>query len=109
MTVASFIAAQRTEHGVPHAKCCRWLGVSQSWFYKWNQRPATAGQLRRAELDAAVKASFDDSGGIPHTYGSPRVFEGLVAAGWRYRRRPWPPQWPVRVWWVGLRKANVVA
>ena len=41
MSVASFIAAQRTEHGVSHAKCCRWLGVSESWFYKWHDRPPT--------------------------------------------------------------------
>ncbi|MCA9764559.1 MAG: IS3 family transposase [Gemmatimonadetes bacterium] len=83
MTVASFIASQRTEHGVAHAKCCRWLGVSESWFYKWNGRPPTTRQQRRAELDRAVKASFDDSGGTPHTYGSPRVFEDLVDAGWK--------------------------
>ena len=82
MTVASFIAAQRTDHRVPHAKCCRWLGVSQSWFYKWRERPPTPRQQRRVELDSAVKASFDDSGGTPHTYGSPRVFEDLVEAGW---------------------------
>ena len=78
-----FIAAQRTEHRVPHAKCCRWLGVSESWFYKWHDREPTARQQRRAELDAAVKASFDDSGGTPGTYGSPRVWEDLVEAGWR--------------------------
>ena len=30
MTVASFIASQRTEYRVPHAKCCRWLEVSES-------------------------------------------------------------------------------
>jgi len=83
MTVASFIAAQRTDHGVPHAKCCRWLGVSQSWFYKWRERPPTPRRQRRAELDAAVKASFDDSGGTPGTYGSPRVFEDLIEAGWK--------------------------
>ena len=82
MTVASFIAAQRAEHRVPHAKCCRWLGVSESWFYKWNERQPTARQRRRAELDAAVKASFDVSGGTPGTYGSPRVWEDLVADGW---------------------------
>ena len=29
MSVASFIASQRTDHGVPHAMCCRWLGVSR--------------------------------------------------------------------------------
>lgn len=83
MSVARFIAAQRTEHRVPHAKCCRWLGVSESWFYKWHDREPTVSQQRRAELDAAVKASFDDSGGTPGTYGSPRVWEDLVEAGWK--------------------------
>src|SRR5680860_1295267 len=82
MTVASFIASQRTEHGVPHALSCRALEVSESWFYKWKDRPTTAREQRRALLDAAVKASFDDSGGTPGTYGSPRVWEDLRAAGW---------------------------
>jgi transposase InsO family protein len=57
--------------------------VSESWFYKWRDRPPTARQARRATLDEAVKASFDESGGNPGTYGSPRVFEDLVDAGWR--------------------------
>jgi transposase InsO family protein len=57
--------------------------VSQSWFYKWRDRPATPRQQRRAELDAAVKASFEDSGGTPGTYGSPRVFADLIEAGWK--------------------------
>jgi len=83
MSVASFIASRRTDHRVPHAKCCRWLGVSVSWFYKWLDREPTARQQRRVALDAAVKASFDDSGGTPGTYGSPRVFEDLVAPGWK--------------------------
>src|SRR4051812_25027710 len=83
MTVASFIASQRTDHEVPHALCCRWLGLSESWFYKWHDRPPTGRQQRRAALDAAVKASFDDSGGTPGTYGSPRVWADLVAAGWK--------------------------
>ena len=83
MSVASFIASQRTEHRVPHATCCRWLGVSESWFYKWHDREPTARQQRRAALDAAVKASFEDSGGTPGTYGSPRVHADLAAAGWR--------------------------
>jgi transposase InsO family protein len=83
MSVASFIASQRTEHRVPHAKCCRWLGVSVSWFYKWHDREPTAREKRRAALDEAVKASFDDSGGTPGTYGSPRVWEDLAEAGWK--------------------------
>jgi len=83
MSVASFIAAQRTDHRVPHAKCCRWLGVSESWFYKWWNRPPTPRQVRRRRLDAAVKASFDVSGGVPETYGSPRIWEDLVEADWK--------------------------
>jgi putative transposase len=83
VSVASFIASQRTDHGVPHAKCCRWLEVSESWFYKWRDRPPTGREQRRAELDAAVKESFDVSGGVPQTYGSPRVFEDLVEDGWK--------------------------
>jgi len=49
---------------------CRLLGVSESWFYKWRSRAPTAGELRRRDLDAAVKECFEASGGA---YGSPRV------------------------------------
>lgn len=82
MTVASFIAAQRTDHGVPQAAACRALEVPQSTFYKWRDRPPTPRQVRRAGLDQAVKESFDDSGGTPGTYGSPRVWEDLIEDGW---------------------------
>jgi putative transposase len=82
MTVASFIAAQRAEHKIPHAVSCRALEMPESTFYQWRDRPPTPRQERRARLDAAVKKSFDDSGGIPGTYGSPRVFEDLVEDGW---------------------------
>jgi len=82
MTVASFIASQRTSHGVPHALACRALDVPSSTFYKWRDRPPTPRQQRRARLDEAVKRSFDESGGTPGTYGSPRVWEDLVEAGW---------------------------
>ncbi len=60
---AEFIAAQRTDHSVPHAVACRALGVPSSTFYKWRGRPPTPAQRRRAEVDAAVKACFDVSGG----------------------------------------------
>ena len=87
MTVASFIASQRTDHRVPHAVSCRALEVPESTFYEWHHRPPTRREQRRGELDAAVRASFDDSGGNPETYGSPRVWEDLVEAGWRVSKK----------------------
>ena len=61
MSVARFIADQRTMHRVPHAVTCAILGVSESWFYKWVHREPTRPQVRRGELDAAVKALFEAS------------------------------------------------
>jgi putative transposase len=84
LSVAGFIASQRTDHGVPHALACRALGVAESWFYKWRDRPPTARERRRVDLDAKVKASFDDSGG---TYGSPRVLDDLREAGERVSKK----------------------
>jgi len=78
--VAAFIRFQRTEHGVPHAVTCRTLGVSESWYYKWRERQPTVRQQRQAELDEAIQAVFDASGG---TYGSPRVTLDLRAGGWQ--------------------------
>nr|WP_307817062.1 IS3 family transposase [Micromonospora fiedleri] len=80
MSVAGFIASQRTEHSVPHAIACRALGVSESWFYKWRDRPPTPRDDRRARLAAAVQKVFDDSGG---TYGSPRIGIELRESGWQ--------------------------
>jgi putative transposase len=82
MSVASFVASQRAEFGIPHAKCCRFLGLSESWFYKWRDRPPTKRQRRRELLDAEVQAIFEDSGGTPRTYGSPRIYAELQENGW---------------------------
>lgn len=79
MSVARFIADQRTMFGVPHAFCCRILGLSESWFYKWINREPTDRGRRRAELDAEVQVLFEASG---RTYGSPRIYKDLVEAGW---------------------------
>ena len=68
--LAGFIAAQRTEHGVPHSVSCRALDVAPSTFYKHLDRPLTQMQVRRRAADAEVKKAFDKSNG---TYGSPRV------------------------------------
>src|ERR671910_857110 len=78
MTVASFIASQRTEHGVSHALSCRALEVPESTFYKWHNRPPTPRHQRRAELDAAGKVSFQDPGGAPGTHRSPRGWGDLT-------------------------------
>ena len=84
MSVAAFIADQKTGHDVPHAVACRALGVSQSWFCKWKRRigvqAPTGRQRRRAELDTAIRRSFEASGG---TYGSPRITDDLREEGWR--------------------------
>jgi transposase InsO family protein len=80
VSVAGFIASQRTEHNVPHAVACRALGVSESWFYKWRDRPPTPREDRRARLAAAIGKVFDDSGG---TYGSPRIGIELRGQGWQ--------------------------
>ena len=80
MTVASFIASQRAVHDVPHVVSCRALDVSESWFYKWKDRPPTKRALRRHELDEAVKEFFDASGG---RYGSPKIHEDLIEDGWK--------------------------
>jgi putative transposase len=81
VSLAAFIADQRTSHQVPHAVACRALAVSESWFYKWHHRsrqPAPS-ELRRAELDAAVAEVFAAAHGL---HGSPRVLIDLRADGW---------------------------
>ena len=81
MSLAAFIADQRTSHRVPHTVACRALGVSQSWFYKWHHRcrvPSPVEQ-RRLVLDAAVAEAFEAAHGL---HGSPRILVDLRAAGW---------------------------
>jgi putative transposase len=83
VSLAAFIADQRTSHDVPHAVACRALTVSESWFYKWNsrqhQQTPTSAEQRRAEVDAAVAEAFETAHGL---HGSPRIHADLRAAGW---------------------------
>lgn len=84
MSVARFIADQKTFWRVPVTMCCALLGVSVSWFYKWWPRaqaggPPTKRARRRGEVDAAVKAAFDAAHGL---HGSPRLVHDLRDAGW---------------------------
>ena len=75
MSVARFIADQRTLYRVPHAFSCRVLSVSEAWFYKWVKAPTTVRGARRALLDEAVREAFRKSGA---SYGSPRIHEDLI-------------------------------
>jgi hypothetical protein len=63
VSVARFIADQRTNYRVPHTVVCALLGVSLAWFYKWLRRAqgpgATSGlhtprDRRRDTIDRAV-------------------------------------------------------
>jgi len=38
VSVARFIADQRTKYQVPHVLVCALLGVSLGWFYNWIAR-----------------------------------------------------------------------
>ncbi|MEU2874773.1 IS3 family transposase [Streptomyces olivoreticuli] len=78
--LAAFIGSQRAEHKIPHRLACRILGVSESWFYKWRDKPATARETRRQRLADEIRRIFEGSGG---TYGSPKIWITLVREGWR--------------------------
>lgn len=86
MSVARFIADQRTKYRVPHEATCRLLQVSASWFYKWITRVDdleglhTATERRRAVLDAAVAEAFAAARGL---HGSPRLVADLRESGWQ--------------------------
>jgi transposase InsO family protein len=80
VSVARFIADQRTLYRVPVAVCCAILGLSIGWFYKWVKAPVTEQLRRRRELDAKVAELFATS---DRTYGSPRIHRDLLEAGWR--------------------------
>jgi len=78
VSVARFVADQRTMHRVPHTLTCAILGISISWFHKWIGRGPTGRARRRGALDAWVRDLFEASG---RTYGSPRIHADLLEAG----------------------------
>ena len=88
MSVARFIADQRTNYRVPHTITCVLLGVSLAWFYKWLGRAFgpgaasglhTAGDRRRDTIDRAVRVAFEAARGL---HGSPRLHADLREDGW---------------------------
>lgn len=88
MSVARFIADQRTNYRVPHTVVCALLGVSLAWFYKWLGRAEGPGAVnglhttrdrRRDTIDRAVAVAFRKARGL---HGSPRLVHDLRDAGW---------------------------
>jgi transposase InsO family protein len=93
VSVARFIADQRTTYRVPHTVVCALLGVSVAWFYKWlgrAQGPAAVSGLhtptdrRRDTIDRAVRVMFSKKAGL---HGSPRLVHDLRDDGWRVSER----------------------
>jgi putative transposase len=80
VSLAAVIAAQRDEHGIPHAVSCRALEVSRSWFYKWTGGNVPPRAARRQRLKAEVARLFGLHEG---NYGAPRITADLREAGWR--------------------------
>ena len=78
--MAGFIASQREQHGIPHAVSCRVLGVSQAWFYKWQDGGLPPRAARRERLKAEIAALFARRKGRD---GSPRITAALREAGWK--------------------------
>jgi transposase InsO family protein len=79
VSVAAFIAAQRAEHGIPHATSCRALELSQAWFYKWRQGDPSPRHARRAQLTVKISQLFAAHHG---KWGSPRITADLRDEGW---------------------------
>ncbi len=62
----------------PVGVCCSVLDVSRSGYYAQVDRPPSAYAVRRKELAEKVKTIHRQNRGV---YGSPRVYEALVAEG----------------------------
>ena len=71
----AFIAAEKA---FPVVELCRALGVSESGYYAWRQRPASQRAQQDTELRVLIRAFFEKS---RRSYGSPRLCAELAAAG----------------------------
>ena len=85
--MAAFIAAQRADHGVPHATGCRALSVSQAWFYKRRHRDPSPQHARREQLKVETARLFAQHRG---RYGSPRITADLHDEGWQVSKNTGP-------------------
>ena len=72
----AFIDAEKASF--PISRMCRVLGVSQSGFFAWQERPACRRQQQDMVYLAHIRTAFALSNG---TYGSPRMHRDLVDEG----------------------------
>ena len=82
MSLTEHIAAQGTDHGVPHALAYRALGVAPCTFYARRSRPRSPQQRRRERVPFTVGCSAVQSrlqvAGMVHQH-----LLGLSSAGGR--------------------------
>jgi len=77
-----YIDAQKAD--MPVRRACALFGVSQSGYYAWVNRPASAHQREDMVLLVHIRASFYESN---ETYGSPRMVHELREKGFDVGRR----------------------
>jgi putative transposase len=70
-----FAWIQTEKASYPLSKLCRWLGVTRTGFYAWQQRPESPRLQEDRRLRILVRTSFKASRGY---YGSPRVLDDLL-------------------------------
>ena len=63
---------------------CRLYGVTRAGFYAWRARPVSAHLEQDRRLETAITTLFTAHCG---RYGSPRIHDALVKAGWVVSRR----------------------
>jgi putative transposase len=78
----AFVSAEKANY--PILILCRVLNVSRSGYYAWSRRRPSARQQADARLDIEIRISHQRSG---RTYGSPRVYQDLLAKGIRVGRK----------------------
>ncbi len=79
-----FALVDQAKKDFPVHRLCRVLGVSQSGYFAWKDRPASRRQRDDMVMLAHVRSSFALSNG---TYGSPRMTRELQDDGFAIGRR----------------------
>lgn len=78
----TFIRNHRSDHSV--ARLCTVLGVSESGYYDWLDRPLSRTARKNRQLVTKIRCFHQASNEI---YGSPRIHKDLVESGERVSRQ----------------------